>query len=116
VLKAGFDPIRNFIANGGINEFARLNTSASQRSLSLPRNAHSIIIGRTGDVLIGHVALFEGLDTHILLAKDFKDDFSLCGMICDWEKQSEYELYDFLQKLTNERSYQPRISVSESGC
>ncbi len=102
VLKACFDPIRNWIADGGTNEFVRLNTEPSPRPLSLPKNAHSVIIGKASNMLIGHVALFEGLDTHILLTKDFQDDFSLCGMICDWERQSEYVLHNYLQKLTSE--------------
>jgi hypothetical protein len=102
VLYPCFNPIRNWITNGGTNEFVRLNTQPSSWSLPLPKNAHSVIVGKAGDMLIEHVALFEGLDTHILLAKDFQDDVSLCGMICDWESKSEYALYEYLQNLTSE--------------
>jgi hypothetical protein len=102
VFQGCFDAIRNWIAEGGTNEFVRLNMQHSSWSLPLPRNAHSVIVGKAGDMLIGHVVLFEGLDTHILLAKDFHNDFSLCGLICDWESRSEYALSGYLQKLTLE--------------
>lgn len=98
ILQDCFDPIRDWIVNGGENTFARLTGKESDFSaISFPDQAHRLLIIQNGNILIGHISFYgNGFETVVKLSDTFEGLFNLEGFICDWQNRKEYKLLDYL--------------------
>lgn len=98
VLQDCFDPIRDWIVNGGENKFATLTGKETDFSaISFPDQAHKLLITQKGNILIGHISFYgNGFETEVKLSDNFEGLFNLEGFICDWQNRQEYKLLDYL--------------------
>ncbi|WMT18172.1 hypothetical protein [Parageobacillus toebii] len=106
VLNSCFDPIRNWIVNGGENEFSQLiqkeDDEKGLNGLPFPDSAHKIIITKIKNRLFGYVSFYgSSFETMTVLADSFSGTFEIEGYICDWKNRKEYTLVEFLQSLHN---------------
>lgn len=105
VLNERFDPLRDWIVNGGENEFATLLARENNRfemfsPIPFPELSHRLIITKIGTTLIGYISFYgASFETVIKLCTNFEDSLELEGYICDWQKRKEYSLNDFLNAL-----------------
>jgi hypothetical protein len=104
VLDQRFDPIRNWIVNGGdYLSFARLYTeelSPLQRvGLKLPQSIHYVHISKVKDLLLASVFLYEKLGTVLVLARNFTDRFHDTGLFCDWRNRREFGWDEFITEV-----------------
>lgn len=101
VLRSEFDQIRYWIANGGTNDFAGLIIGGSnpfdQTGIDPPESFHLIYIGKREQSIVARVILYNTIGVDITLAKEFIDPFEPQGLICEWKKQKEYELSEYLR-------------------
>jgi len=103
VLHPCFDSIRNWIASGGENTFANINTAipvVSIISVPLPESSHVILIQAYKNNLLATVFLYSGHAVIIALSTSFSQDFDeLEGYICDWKNRLEYTFLDYISGL-----------------
>lgn len=105
VLKEEFDPIRNWILNGGENVFVQLIDKGGKPELfggiPFPYLSHKIMITQIQDKLIGFISFFgANFETIVKLTENLKsNDFVLDGFICDWKNKKEYRLMEFISNL-----------------
>ncbi len=103
VFRDIFDPIRNWITNGGENVFANLidpQDSAAFKKLPFPSEAHTILIMPMGTKLVGFVGLYgNSFSVVISICNDFKEYFGLNGWICDWRNKRENFLEDYIGSM-----------------
>lgn len=105
VLKNYFDPLRNWIVNGGENHFATLvgDNQDILTFIPFPCKSHRLAIIRTGHSLIGYISFYgSNFDTVIHLCDNFEGLFEIEGFICDWKNRREFKLVEFLNKLHEE--------------
>ncbi len=101
VLADRFDPVRNWIANGGYNSFAYVN---NQPSLFLddegksPRNIHYVLFTALNRSLMAQVCFYGTLKTDIILCDNFSEGM-LDGIICDWTIHRDLTFVDFMKEL-----------------
>lgn len=102
VMAAGFDSVRNWIANGGENKFAVLNTAnfnpLKEMKIELPISCHHVLIYKIENRLFATIYLYEALSVDIELTPDFTEKFSTDGFICDWKNRKEYRLFDYISE------------------
>ncbi len=102
VLQEKFDPIRQWIVNGGENKFANLIDKTRQNKqmfkyIPFPEQAHRIIIAKENNHLLGILSLYgEHFDTIVMLCDDFKEEYVIDGYICDWVNKKEYTLLEYI--------------------
>lgn len=102
VLMSCFDPLREWIVQGGTNKFAGLLNIDSIQSIPFPELAHKIIIVKDGNSLKGIISFYGGgSETHVNLCEDYDGCFIIQGFICDWKNRREYRLYEYLSTLGN---------------
>lgn len=99
ILQDCFDPIRDWIVNGGENTFAKLIGETKDFPLAFfPDQAHTLVITQTENRLIGQISFYGAeFKTLVELSNNFMSLFNLEGFICDWQKRQEYEIHDYLK-------------------
>lgn len=110
ILKEQFDPIRNWILTGeGENSFVNLiNTGAMEKLqvIPLPEKAHSIFIVQSNNELYADVSFYGGIFKFMVrLATLTKREPLLAmpiGRICDWQKNREYTLIEYINEMQND--------------
>lgn len=103
-LKECFDPLRNWIVHGGKNHFAQLLDRQNERemfdSLTLPKNAHRLMIIQIDNNLVAYISFYgSNFETVLNIGYNIEESFETNGFICDWENRREYTLNDFLLEL-----------------
>jgi len=94
VSDASFDPIRNYIAWDGDNQFVNFAPGLSQQIGHLfPEDAHYAFISSHGSNLIANVCLYNHLHHPVILSRNFKGNFNLDGLICDWKNRRELSFH-----------------------
>lgn len=89
VLQEKFDPIREWIVNGGENKFANLIDKTVQnkkmfKDIPFPEQSHRILITKLDNHLFGVLSLYgEHFDTGVMLCDEFKEEYFIDGYICD---------------------------------
>jgi len=105
VLQEKFDPIRHWISNGGDNKFINLLDKKDEDKkmfeyISFPDQAHTIIITKVNNSLIGIIGLYGGaFESIVLLCDDFTESLNVDGYICDWYNKREYTLMEYIKTL-----------------
>lgn len=102
VKVTAFDPVRNWIANGGENKFAALNTAnfnpLREMKIELPEACHHVLIYKIENRLFATIHLYEALSVDIELDANFAGKFSTDGFICDWKNRQEYKLFGYISE------------------
>lgn len=109
VLQDKFNPIREWIINGGENGFVRLIESDKIPNFNniFPEKSHRIFITKIEDKLFGYISFYgEFLAMNILLCDQYEENFcelNSTGYICDWKKKNEnegeYNLLEYISKI-----------------
>lgn len=95
-----FNPLRNWIVNGGDNEFVDLAPNLhTELKQIFPEYAHYVLITKAGRRLIADVCFYNYFHHTIYLTDDFPEAWHLEGFVCDWQMRKEYEFHEFLAKL-----------------
>ncbi|MCF6404817.1 hypothetical protein L3C95_18100 [Chitinophaga filiformis] len=105
VLHEQFDPIRDWIANGGENKFVeelqggdKIDTLMRSINIKLPDKCHFIYIMMNEDKLYALSSLYRQYDCKVLLAERIPSNVKIDGFICDWLNNSEYFLNKFIEE------------------
>ncbi|HHT7061247.1 TPA: hypothetical protein ACTZ5S_003645 [Bacillus cereus] len=104
VLREEFDPIRNWIVNGGEELFATLlekktNSKGILDPVPFPKKAHKLMILQEGAQLIAYISFYgHSFETIVYLCDNFEEDFDVEGFICNWEERKECSLKEFLNR------------------
>lgn len=107
VLQECFDPIRNWIINGGKNKaFVSdfLNDEELKRfhSIKFPEMSHKLIIINNRGTLCAYISFYGGhFGVLIQLGSGFEGEFEFDGFICDWQNRKEYKFFDYIKQLNN---------------
>lgn len=102
VLRSFFDPIRNWIVNGGENNFAQLLGKEFTLPIPIPDQAHKLIIIQKGKTLAGFISFYgDSFGTQVNLCEDLEGFFDMDGFICDWKNRREYRFIDYISTLGN---------------
>lgn len=98
VNAACFDDVRKWIAYGGDNHFASMITITPLQDvgLTVPKDAHSVLITRSGQTVVANVSLYNHFAVQVLLSNSFGGQLSLDGFICDWSNKKEYTFLEYL--------------------
>lgn len=102
VMASVFDPLRNWITNGGDNKYATLNKEnfnpLKEMKIELPAFCHHVLIYKMENRLFATIHLYEALSVDIELSSDFTEQFSTDGFICDWKNRIEYRLFKYISE------------------
>jgi len=102
VMATAFDQVRNWIANGGANKFAALNTAnfnpLKEMKIELPESCHHVLIYKIENRLFATIHLYEALSVDIELDPNYTGKFSTDGFICDWKNRKEYKLFEYISE------------------
>lgn len=102
VMVTAFDPVRNWIANGGENKFASLNKKninlLKEMKIEFPVFCHHVLIYKFENRLFATIHLYEALSVDIELCSDYTDKFSTDGFICDWKHRKDYRLFEYISE------------------
>lgn len=102
VLQSYFDDIRNWIAEGGENNFANINLDKNDiietLNQSFPLDSHSIIIRSIGKHVVATVTLYQYFRVDVIISNSFNGQIMSDGFICDWRNKKEYRLYDYVHQ------------------
>lgn len=104
VLRDIFDPIRDWIVNGGENTFANLIGSQDNgflQQIPFPPDSHKILIMKVGTSLVGFVGLYGHIWETVNLCNTFDENYNLNGLVCDWRNNQEYSLIDFVANINH---------------
>lgn len=103
MLRQDFNPIRNYIINGGKNKFVSFPKNYSSETSSIfnnLKNKHAIIANFRDEFIIVVISFYGGF--HIGVRIPYKKDFDelpnnqdVFGMIIDWENRKEYDLIEY---------------------
>ncbi len=102
VLQNKFDPIREWIVNGGENIYVKMidkskETPSPLEYLNFPEESHKVFILKSGKCLISYIGFYgNNFDTVICLCDNFDEHFNLDAYICDWKNRQEYTLNEYL--------------------
>lgn len=101
VTRSNLDPIRNWILNGGKNNFVKMLKYEQHHhlfgDLDLPELAHAIMIVNKYNRLRGYISFYGGAFSFgIDLGNTIPQDFIADGFICDWENRKEYRLLEYV--------------------
>lgn len=97
VLNECFDPLRNWILNGGNENFANLTGNETKFSeFKFPDQAHKLFIFQSKNNLIGKISFYgNSFETVVRLSNNFKGNFNFEGYICDWKNKKEYQFLEY---------------------
>ncbi|MGI0534922.1 hypothetical protein KFD70_21770 [Bacillus pfraonensis] len=103
VLEEQFNPIREWIVNGGENTFANLTGGQKLERvfalIDLPQFAHIIMIVQDRNDLFGIISFYGGhFETVIKLSNQFNGVFGMDGFICDWKNRNESRFIELVSK------------------
>ncbi|WP_342537958.1 hypothetical protein MKY15_15710 [Sporosarcina sp. FSL K6-1540] len=102
VLENCFDPLREWIVNGGENKFAGLLGKEASYSIPFPELSHNLFIIQDKKVLKGIISFYGGaFETQVNLCDDFEGYFEMDGFICDWKNRKEFRFDDYVNTLTH---------------
>ena len=105
VLRNCFDPLRDWIVNGGENKFARLTGNETNQLVLFPEQAHKLFIVQDGKSLKGVISFYgTGFETVVNLCDDFEGIFLPDGFICDWKNRQEFRLVDYIKGHIDNKS------------
>ncbi|WP_066302082.1 hypothetical protein [Bacillus sp. FJAT-29937] len=98
VLQECFDPLRDWIVNGGENNFAKLTGEATTFSnIPFPDQAHKLFITQVRKTLFGQISFYgDAFETVVKLCDNIEGPFNIEGFICDWQNRQEFSFVDFL--------------------
>jgi hypothetical protein len=103
VMSETFDPIRNWIAYGGKNEFAILVNSVDTQFLKLginfPESSHVIVILNKSDGLWAKLWLYKNLCIDVRLSETSHHSIMLDGFICNWKERKEHQFLEYLNLI-----------------
>lgn len=100
VLNDRFNPLRDWIVNGGENKFAVLSGEQTNLVIPFPDKAHKILIVQYGKSIKGLISFYgNSFETLIHLCDDFEDIFQLEGFVCDWQNSREFRLNDYINLI-----------------
>ncbi|WP_123053166.1 hypothetical protein [Clostridium sp. JN-1] len=103
VLQNKFDPIRNWIVNGGKNKFSVLiDRGKYPKKFSLPGKVHNISIIKVNDKLLGLLSLYNHFDISVNICDNFTESYFFNGYVCDWENREEYDLFEYVEMSNNQ--------------
>lgn len=95
-----FDRLRNWIINGGKNEFGSLTHEKSEGLLSqginFPEFSHTILLIQQEQSIFALISLYNSSAIRIELTNQYRSPFPLKGIVCDWKNREEYSLAHFL--------------------
>lgn len=95
-----FNPLRNWIVNGGDNKFAFPAPGQHTELKQLfPEYAHYVLITKVDKQLIADVCFYNYFHHTIYLTDNFPAAWQLDGFVCDWQAKKEHKFYDFLASL-----------------
>jgi hypothetical protein len=97
VKQSIFDPIRNWIVNGGENSFVSISPNFKNVNV-FPSDSHQVLITWQSGNLVADVCFYNHFHNSVIFAKDFPDKINLTGLICDWQNRKEDTLNAFLTK------------------
>ncbi|MFQ6571467.1 hypothetical protein ACLOF6_27625 [Bacillus sp. AF53] len=97
VLQSHLDPIRDWILNGGTNNFVRLlkveDCDRTFEPYNLPELAHAIIIVEVKGQLRALINFYGGfIGVIVNLGNVVPQGFIIEGLVCDWKNRNEYRL------------------------
>ncbi|WP_375102289.1 hypothetical protein ACDZ28_01115 (plasmid) [Paenibacillus sp. RS8] len=99
VLQSCFDPLRDWIVNGGDNTFAGLLGKEFNLDIQTPKLAHKFMIVQDGKMLKSIISFYGGqFATQVNLCEDFEGCFELDGFICDWENGYDYRWAEYINR------------------
>lgn len=104
VMNDAFNEIRESIIEvGDSGRFARLKEKNEAPEIEsfiekFPRKAHYVIIFSRDNILYAYVSFYGETPAVITLTKEYKDDFVMDGLICDWENSEEMRLEKWIEK------------------
>ncbi|MFL5763586.1 MAG: hypothetical protein ACJ77K_06545 [Bacteroidia bacterium] len=95
-----FDPIRNWISNGGENSFAALGNTESnlleRMGIVFPKSFHFLAIHSNERGLWAKVFLYNMLYVDVQLSTSPFPDIPLEGFLCDYKNKTEYHFREYL--------------------
>ncbi|MDA1850286.1 hypothetical protein PDL09_24260 [Bacillus cereus] len=100
-LQSCFDPIREWIKDGGDNHFVATSKGNNPlkvlKAIPLPDKSHIIILLKINHDLIAYVRFYDDTFGYFVrLCENYTDDWGMDGFICDWQNRQEYELFDYI--------------------
>lgn len=97
VLDPAFDACRNWIAYGGHYDDVKLNYDSDNTfridAEILPADSHHVYVTSIENVVLAEVCLYGSNRVSLLLARDLRAKVNLCGMVCDWKKRVELDIF-----------------------
>jgi hypothetical protein len=105
VLNSCFDPLRDWIVNGGENKFAVLIGKEFILPFPIPDLSHKFYIIQDGKSLRSIISFYgDSFATQVDLCENFEGSFEIDGFICDWKERKEYTWGEFILKLVYEHN------------
>lgn len=106
MLKKEFNPIRNYIINGGKNKFVLLPEYSSYEEFNLfnkLKNKHSIIADFLDEFIIVVISFYGSFEIGVRIPykKDWDElpeNRDIFGMIIDWENREEYDMIKYFSR------------------
>jgi hypothetical protein len=112
VLQDCFNPLRNWIVNGGENEFVRLSPSNDFTIHNIfPEDSHWIIISKVENTLVANICFYNHFQNLVQLSKSFTDYFPLNGFVCDWKNKREFDYAEYMIVLSNRNKFKPQKTI-----
>jgi hypothetical protein len=106
VLQECFNPLRNWIVNGGDKGFATFEPGFNANlNYLFPPDSHHVLISKVRESLFADVCFYNHFHNRVLLTDHFLGDFQLEGFVCDWKFRKEYDIHTYLaQQLLKGRT------------
>ncbi|MCD9576791.1 hypothetical protein [Flavobacterium soyae] len=96
VLNSKFNTLRDWIVNGGKNEFVYILHPNKTSTLKFPEDSHQIRIFVVDGNLVANITFYDKFNNLVILCRNFNKKFKIKGLICDWKNEKEYELYEYI--------------------
>ncbi|EJV74525.1 MULTISPECIES: hypothetical protein [Bacillus cereus group] len=104
VLQSCFDPIRDWIKNGGDNHFVAISTKKNPinalNTIPFPDESHIILLLKINNDLMAYVRFYDDTFGHFVrLCKNYSDNWGMDGFICDWKNRREIKIFDYIREV-----------------
>ena len=101
VLRSEFDEFRDWIIQGGNDEFhCKMGKETLASTLIVPKLAHYCIFIYDGECIIVDVCLYNYWRKMFSICKKIDDSFVMPqGYICDWKNKREFTLIDLMHQI-----------------
>jgi hypothetical protein len=97
VLRNDFNTLRNWIVNGGENNFVSISPNHDNVIQKMfPEDSHQVIITKIENTLIADICFYNHFHNLIRLADNFFEPFHLDGFICDWKGKKEFSYFEYM--------------------